>query len=195
MTPLTVSTPVADISIQDFQETDIPFERPRAVTEEGLSTFLKERFGLENVNVVFRWGVRKGAAILVVKSASPDKVVDGIYRQLKSSAERQFSGKRPAMLCVQLRDFSAVQLRNLADASPNGLEVIAARLFSGDHRSHLAGVGFVAYEGALTTKQFEFGDLRRTSHQDVGAAYVFANPSHSAAGEIGAAFGGRGRVH
>ena len=195
MAPVNISTAIVNISITDFQEIDIPFERPRAVTEEGLGTFLKGHFGLENVNAAFRWSVRKGAAIFVVKSACPDKVVDGIYRQLKSSAETQFSGLRPAMLCVQLRDFSAAQLRNLANATPNGLAVIATRLFSGDHRSHLAGISFVAYEGALTSKQFEFGNLRRTSYQDVGAAYVFANPNHPAADEIEAAFGQRGRTN
>lgn len=195
MTPLTVPTHVAEISIEDFQESDIPFGRPHDVTEEELATFLKEKFRLENVNAAFRWAARRGAAILVVKSACPDRVVDGIYRQLKSSAESQFSRRRPAMLCVQLRDISAVQLRNLANASPNGLAMIATRLFSGDQRSHLAGVSFVAYEGALTAKQFEFGDLRRTSYQDVGAAYVFAKPSHSAANEVGAAFGQRGGIH
>lgn len=195
MIPLIVSTDIASISIEEFDERDIPFERPRAVTEEKLGTFLKERFGLDNVNVAFRWALRQGAAIFVIKSASPDRVADGIYRQLKSSAETQFSGTRPAMLCVQLRDLSASQLRDLANASPNGIEAIAARLFSGIHRSHLVGVSFVAYEGALTAKQFEFGDLRRTSYQDVGAAYVFANPRHPAADEVVAAFSQRGRIN
>ena len=189
MTPISTSAHIADISIEEFQATDSPFARPGTVTEEALAAFLKEKFRLENVHAVFSWNHRKGAAILVVRSACADRVVDGIYRQLKSSAESQFSGQRPAMLCVQLRAVSALQLRNIADGSPNGLALIATRLFSGNHRSHLAAVSFVAYEGALTTTQFEFGDLRRTSYQDRGAAYFFGNPNNPSGDQIGAAFG------
>ena len=76
---------------------------------------MKEKFGLENVNAVFRWSAGKGAVILAIKSAVADKVVDGIYRQLKTSAKMQFSGRRPAMLYVQLRDFDANQLTSGLD--------------------------------------------------------------------------------
>lgn len=131
---------------------------------------------------------------MAIKSAVADKVVDGIYRQLKTSAKMQFSGRRPAMLYVQLRDFDANQLTNLATASPNGLAVIATRLFSGADRSQLAGISFVALDGALTAKRFQFGDLLRTSYQNVGAAYVFANPKHPDADAVIAPFRQNGRT-
>src|SRR6185437_5296582 len=116
--PSSISSPTADISIVKFQPANGPFGRHKAVTTDDLATFLQEKFALENVNAACHWLPGKGAVIFVVKSMSSDKVVDGIYRQLKWSAESQFSKHRPAMLCVQLRDFSAPQLRKLAGASP-----------------------------------------------------------------------------
>jgi hypothetical protein len=190
--PSASSGPLGDISIEEFERADSPFGQQASLSNIDLAEFLSRKFALENVNAAARWLPGRGAVVFVVQSASADKVVDGIYRQLKSSAQTQFSKRRPAMLCVQLRDFDAAQLRDLANSSPNGLAIIATKLFSGTQRLHLAGVSFLANEGALTQRRFEFGNLRRTSYQDVGAAYVFANPEHPAAAAVGAAFRGRG---
>ena len=76
------------------------------------------------------------------------------------------------------------QLRDLAKEPVNGLGAIANHLFSGAKRKHLAGISFVAPSGILTTSRSLSGDILRTSHQDVGAAYVFADPRHPAGAEI-----------
>jgi hypothetical protein len=65
--------------------------------------------------------------ILSMQSSKKDNVVDGIYRQLKDSAERQFSSRRPALLCVHLREVTGSQLRELAREPVNGLAAIATR--------------------------------------------------------------------
>src|SRR5260370_8171735 len=130
------------------------------------------------------WRPGHGAAVLVVQSATVDRVVDGIYRQLKQSAKSQFSGSLPAVLYVQLRDVMGPQLRRLGAEPVNGLGAIATRLFLGESRDHLAGICFVAPAGPFTRTHSLEGHIMKTNHQDVGLAYVFLNPKHPSANEI-----------
>jgi hypothetical protein len=89
-----------------------------------------------------------GAAVVVLQSEKPDTVVEGLYRQLRDSARRQFSGHRPAVLCVRLRDLSAPQLIALASERVNGLATVTTRLFAADDRAHLAGIKlFISLRG------------------------------------------------
>jgi hypothetical protein len=177
------------VSVTPFAIAGTPFETRTAVSAESFVSFLEQNFNLSNVNTTSNWRPGRGATILVVQSAKPDHVADGIYRQLAGSAESQFSQKRPALLCVQLRDMTASQLRELIAAPANGLAGIATRLFSGEKRIHLAGVSFVANAGAVTTSRSISDGVLRTSHQDIGAAYVFGNPKNSSADVVNQMFG------
>jgi hypothetical protein len=171
--------PSTTVSLRTFEVADSPFKGKGPVPLDIVSEFLKNRFGLENVNAICDWRPGRGAVIVSMQSIKKDHVVDGIYRQLKGSAEKQISARRPAMLCVQLRAVTGPQLRELAKEPVNGLAAIATRLFSGDKRGHLACISFVSPSGTLTrTRSIIAGGVLRTSHQDIGAAYVFANPRH-----------------
>ena len=92
------------------------------------------------------------------------------------------------MLCVQLRDIRGDQLRALGRECVNGLAAIATRLFLGDQRRHLAGISFVSLARTTTQRRQIEANLSRTSYQDVGSVYVFANPSNPAANEIDSIF-------
>lgn len=155
-----------------------PFEGKGPVPLDIVSEFLKSQFGLENVNAVCDWQPGHGAVIVSMQSIAKDRVVNGVYQQLKDSAQKQFSSRRPAMLCVQLREITGPQLRDLAKEPLNGLAAIATRLFSGDKRGHLACVSFVAPSGTPTKTRSITAGVLRTSLQDIGAAYTFANPRH-----------------
>jgi hypothetical protein len=170
--------PLITVSVRTFDVAGSPFEQKQPVPVDIVSEFLKNRFGLENVNAICNWRPGRGAVIMSMQSIKGDHVVDGIYRQLKDSAQTQFSSCRPAILCVHLRAVTVPQLRELAKDPVNGLAAIATRLFSGDKRGHLACVSFVAPSGTLTRTQSITAGVLRTSHQDIGAAYVFANPRH-----------------
>jgi hypothetical protein len=175
-----------------FEVATSPFETNLRVSNEDLAIFLSQYFGLQNVNTVCRSSPGKGAAILVIQSEKPDRVVDGIYRQLRGSAYNQFSGSRPAVLCVQLRDMNAAQLHHVAEEPRNGLAAIATKLFDHDARKHIAGVSFVATSGTLTTSRSISNAMLRTSRQDVGAAYVFRNAANPSSSVMGAMFGNAG---
>jgi hypothetical protein len=180
--------PSRTVSVRRFEIADSPFQGNGPVPLDAVSAFLKDRFGLQDVNAACNWQPGRGAVILSMQSIKKDNVVDGIYRQLKDSAERQFSSRRPALLCVHLREVTGPQLRDLAREPVNGLSAIATRLFSGDKRNHLSCVTFVSPSGTLTrTASFTAG-VMRTSYQDVGAAYSFANPKHPLGIEVDAVF-------
>lgn len=186
------STKEFSLSLTSFQLNDSPFTTSPRVPQAEVAGFLSRRFGLENVNSASRWSPGRGAAILVVQSEKPDRVLDGIYRQLKDSASKQFSRARPAVLCVQLRDITEGQLRNIKAEPNNGLRGVAARLFSGDDRDHLAGVSFLATAGVTTESGYISDGMMHTTLQDVGAAFFFRNPKNSSGDAMSALFGGRG---
>jgi hypothetical protein len=106
--------PRSTVSVRSFEIADSPFEEKGPVPLDTVSAFLKDRFRLEDVNAACNWQPGRGAAILSMQSSKKDNVVDGIYRQLKDSAERQFSSRRPALLCIHLREVTGPQLRELA---------------------------------------------------------------------------------
>jgi hypothetical protein len=176
-----------EISIKPFDLTKI-HSGPRGPSRDDLSRLLENSFGLRNMNAVSIWQPARGMSVLVMESRRADRMMDGIYKQLKSSAELQFTGNRPAFLCAQLRAVTAPELRELGQNPRNGLGAIATRLFSGEKRRHLAGVSFVTTSQELTISRRMLPGTLRTSHVDVGAAYVFGNPRHEAGKEVGEIF-------
>jgi hypothetical protein len=170
--PIERSQARSKVRISTFDLPRSPFGQQRTVSEPDLSVFLIKKLGFrENLNSVTHYVPGGGAVIMVMESEKADRVVDGIYRQLKGSAGRQFSGKRPAILCVRLRDINAGQLVNLANDRTNGLAVIATRLLRADTRSHLAGVSYISPSGTISRSA-------ANAVQDRGTAYYFPNPKN-----------------
>ena len=117
------------------------------------------------------------AVVAVIQSKRQDKVLDGIYRALKSSAENQFSGSNPALLAVRLTDLTSPQLHELAANRANGLGAICNRLFSSQSRHHLYGVAILAAAQPLTGFRFAGGQI----FDERGAALLFRRAGHPSA--------------
>jgi len=167
-----LSPPVGNVRVRSFDLRESPFDQQPTVSETDLSYFLTKKLGLpENLNAVSHYVPRISAVVLVIESRRQDRVVDGIYRQLKDSALRQFSGNRPAVLCVRLRDVNAGQSTALAGEKMNGLAAIATRLLRADNRVHVAGISYISPSGALSTSV-------ANAVQDRGTAYYFPNPDN-----------------
>jgi hypothetical protein len=170
--PIEAAQALGKVCIRTFDLTPSPFDQQTIVTEADLSAFLINSLGIrENLNSVTHYVSGSGAVIVVMQSERPDRVIDGIYRQLKDSAGRQFSGERPAVLCVRLREINASQLVNLANGKTNGLAMIATRLLRADNRSHLAGISYISPSGTLSRSA-------ANAVQDRGTAYYFPNPKN-----------------
>jgi hypothetical protein len=126
--------------------------------------------GHPNSNAMGRGNHRqRAAAVVVVSSRKPDKVVDGIYRAMKASAEGQFSGANPALLAIRILDLTMAQLRELTSGQ---LGAISNRLLRGERRSHLLGVAFLSPADTLSVSS------DRASFASQGMSLLFRNEQH-----------------
>lgn len=117
---------------------------------------------------------RKSCVVFTMKSKQPDKVVDGIYRQLKDKAASQFTKTRPALLCIRLEAITRDQLLDLAskasntpDTAPVFQKMVNALMTK---RPWVHTIAFVPQSRSSPTKQGGY-----TTESSV---YVFHNPSN-----------------
>jgi len=115
---------------------------------------------------LFLFGDSVSAVVFIAHSQRRDQVLSYMYRQMKGAAD-QFTGSRPAIVCVQVEGIYPDEWRSLATNS--SLQVMTNRYLRSPSRSH---VHSVAYNS--------MGWLERdasvvTEHT---SALFFANPYH-----------------
>jgi hypothetical protein len=164
---------IAEVGLGGFDIGEEPTLFTKAPTADGLAR-IAERLGRTNRNVHWFGSPNEQAAVVaILSSREPDQVVDYIYRQLKKSAERQFSGTNPALLAVNLLDLTADQLRELG-SGPNELAGLSNHLFASQNREHLFGVAFVS-PADTPTPGIDIYGARLASR---GMALLFRRPGH-----------------
>jgi hypothetical protein len=171
-----------DISIADLGQVKLsdleigsgPFLRAGEPSEDELAQIVLNTFGTPNAHAISMHRPGTAAVVAVIQSRRPDKVLDGIYHQLKSSAQRQFSGRNPTLLAVRLTDLTSSQLNLLAADQWNGLGGICNRLFAGQTRQHLYGVAFFAAVQPLMGLRFPGAQ----AFDERGAALLFRRDGH-----------------
>jgi hypothetical protein len=154
-----------------------PFLRAGEPSEDELAQIVQNIFGTPDAHDISMHRPGAAAVVAVIQSKRPDKVLDGVYHQLKLSAQRQFSGRNPALLAVRLTDLTSPQLHELAADRANGLGAICNRLFAGQTRHHLYGVAFLAAAQPLTGFRFPGGQI----FDERGAALLFRRYGHPSA--------------
>jgi hypothetical protein len=163
------------IAIPGIAEISIgAFNLPEELTPFDPASAAQRWLGRSNAHAICMGRPGEAAVVAAVSSRKPDRVADGIYRALKQSAERQFSGTRPALLAIRLLDLTMVQLRELASNPSGGLGAICNRLFGGERRSHIFGVAFVSPADTLT----ESVGADRIDISDRGTALLFRRGDH-----------------
>jgi len=151
-----------------------PFHRAGEPSEDELAQIVLRTFGTPNAHAISMHRPGTAAVVAVIQSKRSDKVLDGVYRQLKLSAQRQFSGRNPALLVVRLTDLTSAQLNQLAADHSNGLGGICNRLFSGQTRQHLYGVAFFATAQPVMGLRFPGAQV----FDERGAALLFRRDGH-----------------
>lgn len=169
------------VQYQPFSLAGTPLEdAARSIDVKSVHRFTEARFAKQNPNLLIVHRPRKAALLVSVESRKPDKVLDGIYRQLKGGAN-QLSRNRPGVLCALLADITTPQLHNLAGAgSPTGLQIITSNLLNSKKRQHLHTIAYMAL-GDLTASSHHLGNRVERSIQAKGAAYSFKNRHHPSA--------------
>jgi hypothetical protein len=156
-----------------------PFLRAEEPSEDELAQIVLNTFGIPNAHTISMHRPGIAAVVAAIQSQRPDKVLDGVYHQLKLSAQRQFSGRNPALLAVRLTDLTSLQLDQLAADRSNGFGAICNRLFSNPTRHHLYGVSFLAAAQPIGEFPFRGGQV----FDERGTALLFTRHGHPCAGD------------
>lgn len=169
------------VSERPFDLDNSPFSSNRGhnLTMEDVQNYLKRDFGIENANVLLNWRPGHAAVVIWFQSTKPDTVLHNILKNLKNDANRQFSGDRPAFLCVHFADITQEQLLDLANTEQAGTETGLQRMSSIllQKRPHLHTVAMMTDGEVKITKESSTESVR-TSIQETGPSYVYQNPNH-----------------
>lgn len=171
---------VATVAVTRFQIDQGPFHHQRRPTQTELAGFIGQCTSNSNPHAISIHRPGEAAVVITIDSDRPDRVVEGIYRSLKASAERQFTRTRPAVLAVRLTDLTDSQLLGLVGRE-HGLAAIAHRLFVGPDRQHLYGVAFLSPSQSLTETPLTNQQVARI--QNRGSAVLFRNHNHPLAAD------------
>ena len=169
------------ISVSRFSIENSPFEKiePQFIQEKHIAQFIYKEFGIVNKNALALFRPRRHAVIVVLQSASEDKVLIGIHRQLKDSARKQFSGTMPAILCCHLADLNEQELldtyQRKEDEQYTGLDYMTSDLIL--RRPQTMAVTYTA-PGSIVHEPVMIGSFEQESRREVGPAYTIRNPNH-----------------
>ncbi|MGH6793939.1 MAG: hypothetical protein ACREDD_04075 [Methylocella sp.] len=103
--------------------------------------FVEGLFGVSNRHILFCGRERFSVVAVLVESSAPDQALEALADQVKQAAD-QCSGKRPAVIALQLCDpIDRAELEIMAK-TPSGLHFIAGKVFEDSNRLHLDSIAF-----------------------------------------------------
>jgi hypothetical protein len=164
--------------------TDLPRDTAGVINQDAVETLLAEKHEATNAHTLLLSSPGKGTTCILVQSALADSVLDRIYRSLKSDSKRQFTAQRPAVLCVELADLTATELRQLHGAQDKargtGIQRVVSALMN--RRPHLHTVSLTVKD-EMTTRSAIAGPSITRTYSDPGVSYSFSNSQHFAASD------------
>jgi hypothetical protein len=171
------------VDISKFDIDGSPFEGVGPVCKEDILAFARQRLGTGNPHVLALGRPRKKAIVVVAGSRRPDRVLDGVMRQLKDAAENQFTRTRPAVLAVQFVDLSADEMLEVsrADSSDparaSGLQLASSAFLDSPKRGHIHTIVYRAL-GTPSRTTSRRADVIEQAVAESAPSYVFRNPGH-----------------
>lgn len=145
--------------------------------------YLADRFGIENREMCFVGSPSGGVIGVSLESRRPDKVLQGIGRQLRDSAKSQFTRSRAGILSVQLYAISHDDLLRLgrdsggSERPSTGFDYLAHEIFRGESTAHMLALAFRSHEPIVSSGEIR-GHVLQQTHQASGHCYVSTNMSH-----------------
>lgn len=182
-------TDSCSVNYREFPISGSPFDcpSPPIIGEDDLADFCSRLLGYEIGQAMTIFTPRKSATVVAIRSLKKDEFLKGIYRELKDAAAYQLSGQRPGIICVQFRNLTSNQLRDVAEEpkrtnEPTGLQIMTAKFFDNEARAHVHTVAYVA-PGQFVTKDFRAGDWRTQVTSEDAYSYFFTNKRHPKASD------------
>lgn len=166
---------IGAIEFIPFSMGSSPFGSPprTEIPQSRVEEFVFQVTGQRNKEAMAIYGQKSPAVILVLTSDKQDRGIHDWLREPRESVSTQFSGERPAVLCVHFSGLTNEQLVDLAGQA-NGLAVGARRILNNDKRPHLVSVVFFAKPSASSLQEDERGISQP------GNTYILHNSLHPA---------------
>ena len=170
------------VEVRDFDVAQSPFSGAAGeVRRDDIDVLVARLTGRSNCPAIVLFSPGTSALVLVLKSEKSDDVLDGMRRQLREGAKKQFSGMRPAYLAAQLQDLTAEQMGEMAHSdsswrgSANGLQRMTSDFLYSPSASHIHSVVYRSHSTLLSERNGVTGTD--------GMAYVIKNGLHLLAGD------------
>jgi hypothetical protein len=165
------------VEVRDFDMTLSPFNSSAGeVRRDKVDEFVARHTGRSNCPAILLFSPGTSALVLVLKSEKTDDVLDGMRRQLREGAKKQFSGVRPAYLAAQLQDLTAEQMGEMAHSDSSwrgnatGLQQMTSDFLYSSSASHIHSVVYRSHS--------TFAGERNGVTATDGLAYVIKNGLH-----------------
>jgi hypothetical protein len=178
------------IEYRTFSLTGGPFgtTNPSGLEMEVARQYLQEEIGHPIGDALTLFRPSYGAVVVTVESAQPDRVIDGLVRQLKRLAKRQLTGTRPGLICVRFSDITEDELLELAEGDKAGgassLQRATSMLLNRPDWRNVHTLAYVV-PGHLNASTSENEHIRTQTLQGTGPSYSFTNPHHQLASDPG----------
>lgn len=177
-----------DVSYHEFPIAGSPFDcdSPPRISENDVADYCNRMIGDEIGHSIMTFSPRQSATVIALRSAKPNTLLMGVYRNLKDAASKQLSGTKAGIICVQFRNVTAVQLRDVAaspaqSGKPSGIQSMTAKFFDSVARNHVHTVAYVApgnFISSVSRKLDTLGVIQTTSVGEDASSYFFTNKAH-----------------
>jgi hypothetical protein len=178
------------VTYNDFSIVDSPFDctTPFQIDDFAVADYFKRVVNEDVGHTIMTVSPRRSATVVALRSATPDKFLRALHRNLREAAASQLSGTRPGIICVQFRNLTAAQLREVAAApmqtgKPNGLQLMTADFFAGEGRRHVHTLAYTAPGEFSGNRSYQLGPggaflVRNTVIGEDAGSYTFTNKKH-----------------
>jgi hypothetical protein len=171
------------VSYKELPIRGTPFDHsppPLRMADDAME-YCSSVLGYEVGHVMTVFVPRVSATVVAVRSQKKDEFLLGVYRQLREAA-KQLSASRAGVICVQFRNITSAELRDIAgepaaSGKPTALQLMTNKFFDSPARSRVHTVAYVA-PGQFVGRQFVLGDLRHSEIKEDAVSYYFTNKRH-----------------
>ena len=182
-----VTSEACSVSYHELPILGSPFdcESPPHIKEDDVIEYCNAIIGDEVGHTIMTFSPRQSATIVAARSVLPNRPLNGVYRSLTEAA-RQLSGSRPGVICVQFRNMTSVELRDLAahpeqSGEASGIQLMTGKFYDNSAHDHVHTIAYVAPGAFVRHQSLTFdtqGAMRTTRFSEDASSYVFTNKKH-----------------
>ena len=184
------------VSYREFSIGGSPFDcaSPPRINEDEVIDYCNRLVGDDIGHAILIFQPRRSATVVALRSAQPNEFLKGVYRNIKEAAAQQLSRTKPGIICVQFRNLTSAQLKEVAgtpaqSGASSGIQLMTAKFFDSDARTHVHTLAYTA-PGSFVRRRLvrkvdaHLTDIMLTTEiSEDAASYFFTNKRHPNIGD------------